>query len=282
LEQIMARKLVLITGASSGIGEAMAREFARKGWDLALVARREDRLAALAEEMKAQNGVDSLVIAADLAKPGEPERIVSEIKKAGRQVDGLVNNAGAGQPGYFTETDWDDQERFLQLMVTAYLHLIHLVLPGMEERGFGRIINVSSVSALLPIATGHTRFSGTIYPGAKGLLIKVSQSIKAEMHGKNVHATAVCPGYTWSEFHDVNGARQSISNLPSYWMLKAEDVATAAYDAVERNVACRVPGAWYKFMVGLMRVLPDPVGEWIIANQSKRAMKKAQAQQAEA
>ena len=276
----MARKLVLITGASSGIGDAMARQFASKGWDLALVARREDRLRDLAEEMKAKNGVDSLVIPADLSRPGEPERIVAEIEKAGRQIDGLVNNAGAGQPGYFTETGWADQARFLELMVTSYLKLIHLVLPGMEERKFGRIINVSSVSALLPVSPGHTRFSGTIYPGAKSLLIKVSQSLKAEMIGKNVHATAVCPGYTWSEFHDVNGARQSVSQLPSYWMLKAEDVAATAYDAVERNKAVSVPGAWYKFMTGLMRVLPDPVGEWLIAQQARRAMKRAQATQA--
>jgi len=276
----MARKLVLITGASSGIGDAMAREFAAKGWDLALVARREDRLKDLAEEMKAKNGVDSLVIPADLAKPGEPERIVAEVEKAGRQIDGLVNNAGAGQPGYFADTDWADQARFLELMVTSYLKLIHLVLPDMEKRGFGRIINVSSVSALLPVSPGHTRYSGTIYPGAKGLLIKVSQSLKAEMTGKNVHASAVCPGYTWSEFHDVNGARQSVSQLPSYWMLTAEDVATSAYDAVERNKAVCVPGAWYKFMVGLMRILPDPVGEWLIAQQARRAMKRAQATQA--
>lgn len=276
----MARKLVLITGASSGIGDAMARQFAAKGWDLALVARREDRLKDLAAEMKAKNGVDSLVIPADLSKPGEPERIVAEIEKAGPQIDGLVNNAGAGQPGYFTETGWADQARFLELMVTSYLKLIHLVLPGMEKRKFGRIINVSSVSALLPVSPGHTRFSGTIYPGAKSLLIKVSQSLKAEMTGKNVHATAVCPGYTWSEFHDVNGARQSVSQLPSYWMLKAEDVAATAYDAVERNKAVSVPGAWYKFMTGLMRVLPDPVGEWLIAQQARRAAARAQATQA--
>ncbi len=278
----MARKLVLITGASSGIGDALAREFASKGWDLALVARREDRLRDLAEEMKAQFGVDSLILPADLSKPGAPEHIVSEIETAGRQIDGLVNNAGAGQPGYFTETGWADQARFLELMVTSYLKLIHLVLPGMESRKFGRIINVSSVSALLPVSPGHTRYSGTIYPGAKGLLIKVSQSLKAEMLGKNVHATAVCPGYTWSEFHDVNGARSSISQLPSYWMLKAEDVAATAYDAVDRNKAVCVPGAWYKFMVGLMRVLPDPIGEWLIAQQAKRAMKRAQSTQSAA
>lgn len=267
----MTRRLVLITGASSGIGAALARVFASKGWDLALVARREDRLKDLAEEMKAQYGVDSLIIPADLSKANAPDAIVTFITEAGRQVDGLVNNAGAGLNGVYTATKWADQERFLRLMVTNYLKLIHLVLPGMEERRFGRIINISSVSALLPISPGHTQYSGSVYPGAKSLLIKLSQSLKAEMTGKNVHVTAVCPGYTWSEFHDVNGARESVSRLPSYWMLKAEDVAATAYDAVERNVAVRVPGAWYKFMTAAARLLPDPVGEWIILQMAKRS-----------
>ena len=267
----MARHFALVTGASSGIGAAMARQFASKGWDLALVARREDRLKDLAEELKAQFGVNSLIIPADLSKTSAPDDIIKAVTEAGRQVDGLVNNAGVGMNGAYTSTKWSDQERFLRLMVTSYLKLIHLTLPGMEERGFGRVINVSSVSALLPISPGHTQYSGSVYPGAKGLLIKLSQSLKAEMTGKNVHVTAVCPGYTWSEFHDVNGARDSVSRLPGYWMLKAEDVAATAYDAVERNVSVRVPGAWYKFMVGAARVLPDPVGEWIILQMARRA-----------
>jgi len=267
----MTRKLVLVTGASSGIGEALARQFASKGWDLALVARREDRLKSLAEELKAQYGVDSLIVPADLSKANAPEAIVKYITDEGRQIDGLVNNAGVGLNGVYTQTKWSDQEKFLRLMVTSYLKLIHLVLPGMEERGFGRIINMSSVSALLPVSPGHTQYSGSVYPGAKSLLIKLSQSLKAEMTGKGVHVTAICPGYTWSEFHDVNGARASVSRLPDYWMLNAEDVAVTAYDAVERNIAVRVPGAWYKFMVGAARILPDPVGEWIILQMARRS-----------
>ena len=160
----MARRLVVITGASSGIGAAFARVFAQKGWDLALVARREDRLNDLAEEMKAQFRVNSLVIAADLSKASAPQEIVKAVADAGRQIDGLVNNAGAGQPGEFADTKWTDQKRFLQLMLHSYLELIHLTFPGMRERGFGRIINVSSVSALLPPSPGHTKYSGTIYP----------------------------------------------------------------------------------------------------------------------
>ena len=271
----MARRLVLITGASSGIGAALARVFAAKGWDLALVARREERLHDLAEEMKARNGVDSLVIAADLADPEAPEMIVNTITDAGRRIDGLVNNAGAGQPGSYVGADWAEQARFLALMVTHYAQLAHLVLPGMVERGFGRIINVSSVSALLPAATAHTRFSGTLYPGAKSFLIKMSEALALETRGCNVNVTALCPGFTQSEFHDVNGARASVSTLPSFWMMTADEVAETGYDAVERGVICRVPGAWYKFLVAMAKVLPDPVGRAIMHAQETRMARQA-------
>lgn len=275
----MARRLVVVTGASSGIGAAFAREFASKGWDLALVARREDRLRELAEEVKARFGVDSLIIPADLAKASAPKEIIQAVESAGRQIDGLVNNAGAGQPGHFIETKWTDQTRFLQLMVTNYLALAHLVAPGMASRGFGRIINVSSVSALLPSANAHTRFSGTLYPGAKSFLIKFSEALHLELSGKNVHVSAVAPGYTWSEFHDVNGARSTVSNLPKFWMLTAEEVATAGYDAVERGVVLRVPGAWYKFLTAVSKILPDPAGRAIMRAQERRMAAQAGAAQ---
>ncbi|MCC5997044.1 MAG: SDR family oxidoreductase [Oceanicaulis sp.] len=265
----MARRLALITGASSGIGAAFAREYASRGWDVALVARREDKLTALAGEVEAKHGVSTLVITADLADPGAPQTIVDAVAKAGRQIDALVNNAGAGQPGHFCDTSWDDQARFLELMVTSYLKLMHLTAPGMAERGFGRIINISSVSALVPTAKAHTRYSGTMYPGIKALLIKASEALGAELKDKGVHVTAVAPGYTWSEFHDVNGARETLSNVPGYWMLKAEDVAASGYDAVERGVPLRVPGAFYKFMTGLARILPDPLARAVMARQEK-------------
>lgn len=276
----MARRLALITGASSGIGAAFAREYARKGWDLALVARREDRLKDLAEEVKAQFGVDSLIITADLSDPEAPASILKTVADAGRQLDALVNNAGAGQPGFFVETSWEDQAHFLELMVTSYLKLMHLAAKGMAERGYGRIINIASVSALLPAANAHTKFSGTLYPGAKSLLIKASEALGLELANRNVHVTAVAPGYTWSEFHDVNGARSTVSTLPSFWMLTAEEVAVAGYDAVERGVPLRVPGAWYKFLVAMSRVLPDPVGQAIMRLQEKRLASRGNAQAA--
>jgi short-subunit dehydrogenase len=197
------------------------------------------------------------------------------VADAGRQVDGLVNNAGAGQPGAYVETDWETQARFIQLMVTNYAHLVHRAAQGMAERGFGRIINVSSVSALLPSANAHTRFSGTLYPGAKSFLIKMSEALQLELGDRNVNVCALCPGYTLTEFHDVNGARSTVSNLPSFWMLSAEEVAKTGYDAVQRGVVCRVPGSWYKFLVGLARILPDPVGRWVMRRQEKRMASRA-------
>ncbi|TRO96354.1 SDR family oxidoreductase [Glycocaulis profundi] len=274
----MAKRLALVTGASSGIGAAFAKDFAARGWDVALVARRRERLEALAGELTSAHGIEALVVEADLAEPGAPAAIADALKAAGRHADALVNNAGAGQPGAFIATSWADQARFIQLMVSSYAELAHLLAPGMAERGYGRIVNVSSVSALLPSANAHTRFSGTLYPGAKSLLIKFSEALHLELEARGVHVSAVCPGYTWSEFHDVNGARPVVSRMPGFWMLKPEDVASSAWDAVDRGVTCRVPGAWYKFLSGLSRVLPDPVGQAMMRAQERRMAKALQAE----
>lgn len=271
----MTRPLVLVTGASSGIGAAFAREFARNGWDLALSARRRERLEDLAAELKAQFGVDSLIVTADLSDPGAASAILEQIEAAGRQIDGLVNNGGYGQPGGFLETDWETQARFLQTMMTSYAELAHRILPGMVKRGFGRMLHVASVSALLPSAKTHTAYSGVLYPGIKGSLIKMSEALRLEVEGTGVHVCAVAPGYTYSEFHDVNGARGVVSGLPDYWMLTAEQVARAGFEAVERNKPLEVPGGWYKFLCALTRILPDPVNRAIMRRQAAKMAKAA-------
>ena len=259
----MTRRLALVTGASSGIGKALAREFAANGWDLALTARREDRLKEFAEEMKAQYGVDSLTIAADLSKPSAPKKIVDAIAAADRQIDALVNNAGYGLPGTFTETSWKQQADFIQLMLTSYAELVHRVMPGMEERGYGRIINVASVAGLMPGSRGHT-----LYSAVKSALIKFSQSLYLEGKEHGIHATALCPGFTYSEFHDVNQTRGMVSKLPKYWWLTAEQVAVAGFNAVQRNQPVVVPGLWYKFLTGLNQILPNDASMWLMARNS--------------
>jgi len=260
----MARRLVLVTGASSGIGMALAREFAANGWDLALTARREDRLTRFADEMSSQYGIESLVISADLSKTSAPKKIIDAIEAANRQIDALVNNAGYGLPGTFTETSWKDQARFIQLMLTSYAELVHRVMPGMEERGYGRILNVASVAGLMPGSRGHT-----LYAAVKSALIKFSQSLHFEGKSSGIHATALCPGFTYSEFHDVNETRSMVSKMPKHWWLTAEQVAQDGYQAVQNNKAVCVPGAWYKFLTYFNQILPTPVAMWMMdRNQS--------------
>ena len=265
----MARKLCLITGASAGIGAALAREFAAHGWDLALTARRKDRLEDLAEELKARYGVDSLIIAVDLAKKTAPKAIMKAISDAGREVDGLVNNAGYGLPGAFNTPSWKDHEQFLQVMLTAPLELCYLVLPGMRERKFGRIINVASLAGHLPGSMGHT-----LYGADKSFLIKFSESLHLENRSHGVHISALCPGFTYSEFHDVNDTRPMVSKMPGYMWQTAEEVARTGYQAVERNNPVYIPGTFNKFISTLVKLLPAAMGRAMMSKQSKKFRKQ--------
>ncbi len=261
----MSRKLALITGASAGIGEALAREFAANGWDVALVARRADRLRAVALSIEESYNVDTLVIEADLNHPDAPSLILAAIDAAERDVDALVNNAGFGLPGTYVQTGWKQQADFLQLMLTSYCELVHRLLPGMQERGYGRIINVASVAGIMPGTRGHT-----LYAAVKAALIKFSESLHLENAETGIHVTALCPGLTYSEFHDVNGTRGAVSKLPKYWWLPAGSVARIGYAAVQANRAVAVPGLWWQFLTGLYKLMPRSLALWLTARSSAR------------
>ena len=259
----MARRLALITGASAGIGAAFARIYASHGYDVALTARRLDRLEALAAEIRLRFGVEAYPIAADLSKPDGVETVLAGIEAQGRVVDALVNNAGYGLPGTYAQTSWSDQADVLQTMLTAVCGLTHRVLPGMVERRFGRIVNVASLAGLLPGAAGHT-----LYAATKGFLVKFSQSLHLENLATGVHASALCPGFTYSEFHDVNGTREQVSqSLPSWLWLGADEVAAAGYEAAEANRPVCVPGAPNKAIAVIAKLIPD---EWALALMARQ------------
>ena len=259
----MARRLALITGASAGIGAAFARIYASHGYDVALTARRLDRLEALAAEIRLRFGVEAYPIAADLSKPDGVETVLAGIEAQGRVVDALVNNAGYGLPGTYAQTSWSDQAAVLQTMLTAVCGLTHRVLPGMVERRFGRIVNVASLAGLLPGAAGHT-----LYAATKGFLVKFSQSLHLENLATGVHASALCPGFTYSEFHDVNGTREQVSqSLPSWLWLGADEVAAAGYEAAEANRPVCVPGAPNKAIAVIAKLIPD---EWALALMARQ------------
>lgn len=264
----MQRRLCLITGASAGIGAEFARQYANLGWDIALTARRLDRLEELARQLEGSHGATALTLAADLADPEAPAGLLSELASRGRHVDALVNNAGYGLPGTFFSTSWDEQSAFVRVLYTAPLELAHRVLPGMAERGYGRIINVASLAGYAAGSAGHT-----LYASVKAGLIKFSESLNAECEAlghKDIHCTALCPGFTWSEFHDVNGTREATNKMPKWMWMQAEPVVRQGIEAVNRGQPVVVPGLVNKGLATLTRILPEPLGRAMVSSQSRQ------------
>lgn len=260
------RRTILITGASAGIGAALARVYAEKGWDLILTARREAPLLAIAAELQATHGTRTTVLTADLAQPDAVRDLVEAIVGRGLTVDGLVNNAGFSRTTGFLATDPAQHAAMIRVMLTAPVELSRLLLPGMVERGFGRVINVASLAGLMPATGGDT-----LYGPIKSFLIKASQGLHLELRGTGVHVTALCPGYTLTEFHDVNGSREEVSNAYPAWMwMTAEAVARAGYDGVEANRARVVPGWRNRLLAAIPKLLPDRLALDIIGGHAKR------------
>ncbi|RZI81870.1 MAG: SDR family oxidoreductase [Rubrivivax sp.] len=243
-------RTALITGASAGIGATFARHLAAQGYHLLLVARRTDRLQALARELSAQHRIRCEVFSADLMDPAAPRAVVAHAQQLGMNIDFLVNNAGLSGRDKFIATPWPNLAGEIQLMITALTELTHLVAPGMIQRGWGRIINVSSLAALSPPG------ESLLYSAIKGYVLVASQSMDMEFKPHGVHVTALCPGFTHSEFHDVMGTRKTANKLPSILWQTPEDVVEEACAAVMRGKPVCVPGTFNKVMAAVMRPLP--------------------------
>ncbi|HET9049892.1 MAG TPA: SDR family oxidoreductase [Chiayiivirga sp.] len=252
---------ILVTGASAGIGEAIARQYARRGLPLVLTARRADRLEALAAELRGQ--VPCEVATADLADPAAPLALFEALAARKVRIGGLVNNAGYGVPGNYLTSPWETHARFLQVMVTAVSELTWRFLPQIRESGQGRILNVASFAGIAPGSTGQT-----LYAGAKSYLIKFSESLALENARYGVKVCALCPGFTYSEFHDVTGTRGLVSKLPNWMWLKAEDVARQGVDGLEAGRVVVVPGFGYKVLKFAFKHLPDGMARAAMARRS--------------
>lgn len=255
--------VALITGASSGIGAAIAREYARRGKPLVLTARRSDRLQALAGELG--RTVPCQIIAADLADRGAPQQLFAQTQARGLFVDTLVNNAGYGVPGRYLSCDWRTHADFLQVMIVAVAELTHLYLPAMEAARHGRILNIASLAGLAPASAGHT-----LYGASKAWMIGFSESLALECRAHGVHVTAICPGFTVSEFHDVNGMRAKVSRLPSWLWLSSEEVARMGVDAVEAGRSRVVTGRINRGIALASKYLPGPLAQVLIARNSRK------------
>jgi short-subunit dehydrogenase len=257
----MARRTALITGASAGIGAAFAEVFAANGFDLVLTARRKDKLHAVADGLRERHHRRVDVILLDHSEPSAAERLCTDLEARGITVDALVNNAGYGVPGLYVNVPWITQHTMLQVMVTGVAELTRRLWPGMVERGYGRVINVASLAGLVPAPAGHT-----LYGATKAFLIKFSEALAQEGRPHGIHVTALCPGFTRSEFHDVTGTREQMNKLPSWFWLDADSVARAGYEAVEAGIPVLVPGRLNRAIALGVRYAP----QWIVHAVGRR------------
>ncbi|MFY8149140.1 MAG: SDR family NAD(P)-dependent oxidoreductase [Prochlorococcaceae cyanobacterium] len=260
----------LVTGASSGIGAALARELApqlaRRGEILVLTARRLGRLEALAEELRRQEGLTVVPIAADLARPGEASRLLQTLAERGLVVRTLVNNAGFGLRGSFDSQPWADAEALLQLMVVASTELCRGVLPGMQQAGEGRILNVASLAGLIPALPGST-----LYSAAKAFLVRLSQSLAAENAGRGIRVMALCPGYVHTEFHAVLGVEEQMRRrLPAALWMESGELARQAVASLEGRRVVVVPGGINRLLAALARWLPQAWSTALSSGFSRR------------
>jgi short-subunit dehydrogenase len=245
----------VVTGASSGIGESIARSLAARGTDVVLVARRKDLLERLAEELSGRFGVRAETLAADLTVPDDLERVAERVSG----TDLLVNNAGYGAFGAFHELSMADQAKEVSLNVTALMRLTHAAAPSMVERKRGGILNVASVAAYAPSP------GSAVYGATKAFVLSFTESLHAELKPSGVHVTALCPGFTRTE-----------DDLPTNLMWMARDaVALAGLEAVRRGHALCVPGVQYKVLLPAMKLAPRGVLRTVSAAVWNRAVRTA-------
>ena len=222
-------------------------------------------MRALADELAAQ-GAAVTVLPEDLAHPEAPRRLFEAAAARGLIIDGLVNNAGFSRTAGFLQTDPADHAAMIRVMLTAPVELSRLFAPGMVQRGYGRILNVASLAGHMPATGGDT-----LYGPIKSFLIKASQGLHLELRGTGVHVTALNPGYTLTEFHDVNGTRTEVSAAYPAWMwMDAARVARIGYEACEANRPSVTPGVMNNLLAGLARHLPDRLALAMVGGHAKR------------
>jgi uncharacterized protein len=253
--------VAVVTGASSGIGEQFARQLSERGYRVALVARREDRLWRLAEEL---GGSDrAVVIAADLGVPEDRDRLAAELEELGAEVDVLVNNAGFGLYQRFAQSGHENEVRQVRVLVEAVVDLMARYVPRMVQRGRGAVINMSSTAGFQPLPYNAG------YSAAKSHILMLSEAVHAEVEEHGVTVTAVCPGPVPSGFQESNDAGYFADRLPKFTFVDPERVARDALRAAERGRITVIPGGpQVRAAFGPNRKMP----RWMVLPVSKRLM----------
>ena len=249
------RQTALITGASSGIGLELARVFAEHGFDLILVARRDSELEALAERCRKECDARAHLLPMDLLVPEAPAELVRRLQADGLDVDVLVNNAGLMDMGGFADIGVERHERLLRLNIVVLTSLTRRLLPAMIERGHGRILNVASTSAFLPVP------SMAVYAASKAFVLSLSESLLEELKETGVTVTALCPGVTRTDMYErAKGQHAMLRNVPGFFLSDAEDVARGGYEACMAGRAVAVPGLPDRLMSSAARLYP----RWLV------------------
>jgi short-subunit dehydrogenase len=256
------KKTALVTGASSGIGAELARVHAEHGGDLVIVARRQDRLEALRAELEKAHGTAVHVLVKDLAQAHAALQIRDELQARGVRVDYLVNNAGFGSRGFFHEQDWAVNEAMIHVNILALAALTRMFVPDMVERHSGRVLNVASMAGFAP-GPLHA-----VYYASKAFVISFSEAIANELRRTGVTVTALCPGFTGTEFGQVAGVEGIRSFSRTF---SAREIAEIGYEAMLKGKTLVVPGVLNRlFIHGLLRLAPRKLTTRI----SRRLMEK--------
>jgi uncharacterized protein len=248
----------LVTGASMGIGAAIADELARRGTDLVLVARSKDKLDDLAAELGDGHGVDVEVLAADLTDHAQLSRVEARLGDEEKPVDLLVNNAGFGHSGPFLESTPETSEGEITLNAIALTRLTHAVLPRLIDAGHGGVLNVSSVGSFQPVP--HM----AVYAATKAYVSSFTEALHEELRGTGVHVTALCPGFTRTPFIEAAGAENEASKIPGILWQEAEPVAVAGVEAVSRGRAKVVSGPVNQLTTLVSSLTPSTVSRRVI------------------
>ena len=254
----MNKKYALITGASSGIGEEIAKNLASKGFNLVITARRLERLNNLSKEISNQHDVDVQVISADLSKESAVYEIYDCCSKNGFYVDMIVNNAGYGIPTQFHETPIEEEEKFLRVLGTSVISLTKAFIPEMIKNKSGKIMIISSVASFAPPSVIQS-----LYGPVKTFMNRFGDTLNALYKRDGITSTVVCPGYTVTEFHSASGVQEQMDKVPSFLKLDVKKVAEEAIQDTLKGKSLCIPSKRYKILVLLLKVIPWKVFQLI-------------------
>jgi len=238
----------LITGASSGIGLELAKLFAKDKHNIILIARREERLKQLSRDLENEYKIKTLVISKDLSQPQSAQEIYDLLKQNDITVDYLINNAGFIVYGKFSETNWSEEHKMIQLHMVTLTHLIKLFLPDMLRKKNGKILNIGSTGSFVPGPFN------AVYCATKNYTLSLSEAIAEELNGTGVTITALCPGGTKTEFAEKANIKNSFDH--SFGMMESNKVAKVGYKALMKGKRVAIPGMLNKTQIFSIRFTP--------------------------